>query len=202
MGGIRSCTLAVVLLVAGAKQASAQFVDLTQWTIASGGNGHWYAITTHPDDWRNVEGVAASFGGYLTSITSAAENNWVYDTFINFGTCAPNWCDPATFYIGLERASPGGPFAWVSGEPLGFTAWHAGEPNNEGGVEGSTQMFKTGGLVVWNDIDFDSNPMVGVVEWDTAPPLSTVPEPPTIALLAIGLAGIVATRAERSIKLF
>ena len=154
----------------GNDNVQAQFLGLTQWTTGPGANGHWYAITEAAGDFRDIKTLAGSLGGTLVSITSAAENEFVYNNFVALGTCAPVWCQPATFYIGLERVSSGGPFAWLTGEPLVFTAWNTGEPNNAGD-ERVAHMFKVGGEVLWNDISFTSNPMRGVIEWTEDPTL-------------------------------
>ena len=173
---IRGLTSAfVVALVLGAKTGplQAQLLGLTQWTTGPGANGHWYAISDGAGDFRDIKSLASSLGGTLVSITSAAENEFVYDNFVALGTCAPVWCQPATFYIGLERVSSGGPFAWLTGEPLVFTAWNTGEPN-DAGDERVAHMFKVREEVLWNDISFNSNPMRGVTEW-TEDPTTIIP---------------------------
>src|SRR6185436_11393637 len=51
-----------------------------QWTTNSGGNGHFYEAVLAPNGitWANAQAAAASSGGYLATITSAGENNFVY----------------------------------------------------------------------------------------------------------------------------
>jgi hypothetical protein len=189
--------VAGLLGMATVDRLEAQYLGLTQWTTGSGANGHWYAITESEGDFRVAETLAGYLGGYLVSIGSAQENQFVYSVFAVLGTCAPVWCEPSTFYIGLERVSSGGPFAWVSGEPLGFTAWNTGEPNDQGD-ERVAHMFAYNGQVLWNDIAYNSNPMRGVIEWTEDPTgMSTVPEPITLTLLGTGLMGIGAVRRWR-----
>ena len=196
--------LAFGILVAGSLGMAtvvplkAQYLNLTQWTTGPGANGHWYAITQAADDFRVLKTLAEYLDGYLVSINSAEENQFVYNMFYILGTCAPVWCEPSTFYIGLERVSSGGPFAWNSGEPLAFTSWNTGEPNNQGD-ERVAHMFEQNGQVLWNDIAYNSNPMRGVIEWNEDPTrLSTVPEPITITLVGTGLLGIAAVRRRRN----
>ena len=42
--------------------------------------------------------------------------------------------------IGLSDAASEGTFTWSTGEPLAYTNWHAGEPNNPGGNENNTLL--------------------------------------------------------------
>lgn len=183
-----------VLLSAHSARLEAQYLGLTQWSSGAGANGHWYAITEAADDFRVVDVFAASLGASLVSVTSSEENQFVYSSFVSLGTCSPVWCAPATFFIGLMRTSSGGPFAWRTGEALGFTAWNTGEPNDQGD-ERVAHMFSARGEVLWNDISFDSNPMRGVIEWENDP--TVAPEPATLTLLATGLAGLGGFRARR-----
>lgn len=194
----RSALLTGLLATAGTTQAAAQsYLGLVQWTTGPGANGHWYAITDAADDFRTLKSLAWNLGGTLVAINNAEENQFVYSSFVGLGTCAPVWCQPATFYIGLERVYSGGPFAWLTGEPLTFEAWNVGEPNNQGD-ERVAHMFGKQGEVLWNDIAYNSNPMRAVIEWNEDPRnLSVVPEPISIALLGTGLVGVGIARARR-----
>lgn len=187
--------IATVSIAGFAGRSDAQYGGLTQWT-GLGANGHWYAITEAADDFRVLQVFAESLGGTLVSITSAAENQFVYSNFVSLGTCAPVWCSPATFYIGFVRASQGGPFEWLTGEPVTFTSWNEGEPNNSGD-ERVTHMFsKDGGqTALWNDISYTSNPMRAVIEWEQNP--TVVPEPATFVLVASGMLALGIQRRVR-----
>ena len=47
-------------------------------------NGHLYYLLT-ADTWTNSEAEAVALGGHLVTINDAAENQWVVDTFANYG---------------------------------------------------------------------------------------------------------------------
>ena len=62
-------------------------------------------------------------GGYLASITSYSENDFLYATFK----------DPAFFpeaWIGYSDDNSANTWEWVSGEESSFTYWHPNQPSN------------------------------------------------------------------------
>ncbi len=95
----------------------------TQWDIALGGNGNWYAaipLETDSDCWSTSNMMAIQRGGHLATILSVEENQFLLD-FIN------------TAYSGANCSIGGildetGNWQWITGEPWEFTNWQAGEP--------------------------------------------------------------------------
>lgn len=86
------------------------------------GSGHDYFLTSQ-SNWTDAEALAVSMGGHLASISDAAENAWICNTFSTFGgTNRQLW-------IGLNDLDSPGQFRWSSGEPVAFTNWSPGEPN-------------------------------------------------------------------------
>ncbi|MCL2807163.1 MAG: protein kinase [Coriobacteriia bacterium] len=49
----------------------------------------------------------------------------------------------------------GGSFYWVDGRPMTFTAWAAGEPNNDGGIENRAALFYARDMWAWYDTPND-----------------------------------------------
>src|ERR1035437_4592805 len=51
-----------------------------QWTVASGGNGHYYDVLSAPAGitWDDASSGATALGGYLATITSDEENSFVF----------------------------------------------------------------------------------------------------------------------------
>src|SRR5436190_10079786 len=52
----------------------------SRWTRAAGGNGHWYKAVLLPKGvtWEETSALAAQQGGYLATILSEGENNFVF----------------------------------------------------------------------------------------------------------------------------
>ncbi len=53
---------------------------LVEWPLNEGGNGHYYEVILVPEgiDWQAAYNAANAAGGYLATITSQAENDFVY----------------------------------------------------------------------------------------------------------------------------
>lgn len=147
---------------------------------------HEYALTT-PGSWNDLRNVATANRGYLVSINTSAENQWLVNNF-----------NPSSnFAIGLSDAVQEGNFRWESGEPLTHINWNPGEPNN--GTSGNNAyMFtishpsgRTPGT--WDDYNGQSI-IPGVVE---RVGVGAVPEPSTMLLLGSGALALLASRRRR-----
>ena len=163
---------AFVLLAA--LPAHAQWV---RWDASVGGNGHWYrpvpgfaGLT-----WTLAEQLTRSEGGYLATITSPAENAFVFDLV-----------DAPQFWTGFNGSGPGfGGFQqngaaepadgwqWVGGEPLAYSNWLPGQPDNYPGGPSEDRLHFWGDgprAATWNDIGRDDTNLGGyVMESDTTP---------------------------------
>ncbi len=135
----------------------------TCWKVSEGGNGHWYkAVLLFKDvTWSEAERLAQADGGYLATITSAAENNFVF-RLIN----APQFFSdehgtgPALGGCQQDGAhEPEGDWSWVTGEPWDFNGWSPGEPNNgraRDGTEDRLHYYSGKGRTpapTWNDVN-------------------------------------------------
>jgi hypothetical protein len=185
-GGDKSMRIALTIIVVAAISTSAA-ADLTwhTWRVADGGNGHAYAALTTPDTWANHNTAATSLGGYLATLTSAAENEWVLNRFAN----SPN------YWIGLYQP-PGTPepdegWVWVTGEAYQWTNWKDGEPNNHVYVAGAWRdedhVCVAGVPHTWNDRNADYSDLHAIVEHSNP---EEIPEPSTLLLMLCGAAAV------------
>jgi len=100
--------------------------------LTNAANAHTYYLLS-ADTWTASEAEARGLGGHLVTINDAAENQWVLNTFFPL-TGVPY----ASLWIGLNDAANEGQFVWANGEPVTFTYWYPGEPNNLGGEDYAT----------------------------------------------------------------
>ena len=163
------------------------------------GNGHGYQVVTVASgiSWTDARDQAASLGGYLVSIHSDAENDFVKSLVRANASLWSSGGYRGCWLGGYQQpgsAEPAGGWSWVSGEAWTYSAWGAGEPNNAAGYEHVLEIMDfLGGYgqsssVAWNDMSATGGnwgPMkTFVVEFQP------VPAPGAgVALLAAGLIG-------------
>jgi hypothetical protein len=134
--------LAVITsLISTATVAVADITNQAQWTIASGGNGHTYRVVAKPGliSWNTANSEASLAGGYLATITSPAENAFVFSLIDNAAFWTQSANDHGPWIGGFQApgsSEPAGGWTWVtqpgetSPEPFSYSNWEAGEPNN------------------------------------------------------------------------
>jgi hypothetical protein len=108
---------------------------LTGFTSQQNYNGHSYYRSTGSAFWTDARNACTNMGGYLVTVTSAAENNFI------FGLWPSGW-------IGLTDEVNEGVWRWVTGETYSYSSWNPGEPNNAGNED--YVQFVGGGK--WNDL--------------------------------------------------
>lgn len=133
-------------------------------------NGHIYEYVSYTASWNNANTNAATrskYGstGYLTTITSQAENDFVAARLLNAG------------WMGASDAAVENTWRWVTGPESGiqfwsgtssgstvggmYANWGTGEPNNAGDED--CAQFLTGGTGKWNDLPCASTTLPGYV---------------------------------------
>lgn len=111
-------------------------------------NGHYYLVIEENIDWatareRAVKAYYNGNYGYLVTLTSQAENNFVA-SLIGEKRAWLGGHQP------VPQPDPNAGWFWVTGEIWSYTDWAAGEPN---GIEESEYAlsFVGGGYGLWND---------------------------------------------------
>jgi hypothetical protein len=177
-------------LVAGGHPRAALAVE---GAVENPNNNHWYLFVAGQSaaDWASSSGAAAAAGGYLASIGSVEENDWIVANIL-----APAG---ATAWIGGSDTQSEGTWTWTDGESWSFANWAPGEPSDWSGAENWLAMAPDGS---WSD-EAASLTLTGfVIEWDSDPNAEVPPVPPTaptnlVAVYSQG-AGVALTWDDRS----
>lgn len=155
---------------------------VTQGEVFFEDNGHLYKYISYNGTWNQAQTHAAgqtAYGatGYLTTITSQTENDFVAARLLNAG------------WMGASDAAVEGAWRWVTGPENGtqfwsglsggstvggnYANWGTGEPNDSGGED--CAQFLTGGSGKWNDLPCSTYALPGyVVEFGAPGALPTV----------------------------
>lgn len=135
------------LLGAAALQLAAPALHAApvQWTVAAGGNGHWYEYVSTGSIFVGIgfdAARAAALGsshqglqGYLATVTSAQEQAFIQSSFpflLGFGATGNAW-------LGGSDAAVEGEWRWLDGPEAGqsfaYANWLLGQPVNAPGFE-------------------------------------------------------------------
>ena len=110
-----------------------------EWKVADGGNGHSYRVVSVPEGitWTEANRRAVAARGHLVTITSKAENDFVFalldhPEYWNRMDHGPWMMGPWIGGVQAEGAhEPDGGWQWVTAEPFVFTNWIPGDPNDD-----------------------------------------------------------------------
>jgi photosystem II stability/assembly factor-like uncharacterized protein len=121
-----------------------EMIKTSTWVI-NPTNGHSYKVI-ECGTWQQCHNTAIVQSANLVTIRNKAEQDWLISTF-----GANEW-----FWIGLTDQVQETNFVWMSREPLTYTNWAEGEPNNfwDGGEHWVVMNWGTGGT--WNDLGLNS----------------------------------------------
>ncbi len=147
--------LRTILTILGVSIATSASAVPVLWSSADGGNDHYYEYFDANVSWDAAHAAAAAstFGGdtgYLVTVTSAAENTFLFGLTSN-----------GNVWLGANDLAAEGTFEWVTGPEAGtvfytggavvagqFSGFVGSEPNNAGGNEPYVHSFGPG---FWND---------------------------------------------------
>ena len=187
-GKYKSMAASAVLALGVAAPVAAVPVE---WTVGSGGNGHFYEFIDARTSWtaaRTAAQASSHLGqqGYLATITSAGEQAFL------LGLASDGWLGGTDQTVEGEWRWADGPEAgnlfWTGGPggtASGFASWNAGEPNNSGNED---YVHLQGGR--WNDLPTSSTVGGRFVEFNA----HAVPLPGTLSLACLALTALLLSR--------
>ncbi len=154
--GLLLLTLLVSSSKSFAEEPSADtLIHVIQWSLAEGGNGHWYGVIDSKHPWVVQQSLATTFVrdgqlGYLATITSSRENDWIALHMLPYGQPA----ESDRYFIGGYRAA--GNYHWLTHESWIWSNFAPGEPNHHGtalAIYGPTSVK----LGKWDDVPDDTS---------------------------------------------
>ena len=119
-------------------------------------NGHYYKVFNENSNWQNAKNRCEKMGGYLVTITSFKEQQFIEDLLREYG-------NKNFYWIGAYRSSDGYEykkgqiFKWVTGEGSIFSNFADKQPDNYQNNEDVLMIFGNDRdqLGKWNDISKD-----------------------------------------------
>lgn len=144
--------------------------------------GSIYQLTTTAMTWAQAEAEAVALGGHLVAINDAAEQAALIS---QFGSAE-------IFWIGLTDQVTEGTFVWSNGDPLTYTNWAGGQPDDSLGEDFVVMNWGSPGP--WNDFGADAS-VRGIIELTSA-----VPEPGSLVLMGMGALGILGLVGRKRLK--
>jgi hypothetical protein len=120
--------------------------------------GHTYESVLVPDGitWDDASAAAQAAGGYLATITSASEDQFVFDLINN-----PVFYSPPSVsgdflgpWLGGRKATGQSNFEWVTSEPFAYSNFENNQPDGVFGSDQKIQYYKVNSLAAgskWGD---------------------------------------------------
>ncbi len=124
------------LITGGTFALSSEFALADSLLIRNPASNHWYQRFDNSMSWYAAKSFCERRAGYLATITSQAENNFVW---INLAFQSPN---AGGTWLGATN-DKNGVYKWITGEQWSYVNWNAGtgEPNNSDIVSGGSEHY-------------------------------------------------------------
>lgn len=128
--------------------------------------GHLYIVVFEESGtrWTSANEKARRAGGYLVTVSDASENRFLYDLFSQDDRFILKQTNGSLYgpMIGLHQfdrsSEPAGGWAWANGEPISFTGWSRGNPDNYKNRQHYASFYWRSGLdnakrlLWWDDV--------------------------------------------------
>lgn len=118
-----------LLLLTTLISVSVNSVQADSTKLINPDNLHSYKRFDTVTTWPKAKFFCASKGGYLSTITSQAENDWVWS---KFGVSPADYIGYIGFWLGGNDSATEGQWTWITGESWSYTNWSPSNPNNDG----------------------------------------------------------------------
>jgi len=105
---------------------------------------HKYYIAQEWRSWNDAKDRATALGGYLLTISSQAENDFIQNNLGDY-----KW---DSYWLGYSDTAEEGTFVWANGSDASYTNWNGGEPNNSGDED---VVEFNGHNGKWNDLNIN-----------------------------------------------
>ena len=105
---------------------------------------HKYYIAQEWRSWNEAKDRATALGGYMLTISSQAENDFIQNNLGDF-----KW---DSYWLGYSDTAEEGTFVWANGSDATYTNWNGGEPNNSGDED---VVEFNGHNGKWNDLNIN-----------------------------------------------
>jgi len=116
-------------------------------------NGHSYQRIDTKMTWQNAKTHCENLDGYLATITSEEENQFVYTNLVS-PVSGSSW-------LGGTDESTEGKWQWITGEEWNFSNWNSGEPTSRN----KEDYLHFHAQIAWNDV-YNSSLYRPICEWN------------------------------------
>lgn len=131
---------------------------------------HWYKLL-EPAPFADHVADAEALGGYFVTVNDAAEDRWILENFAQAALVmlASRTDDHRPVLIGLTDEAEEGIWVWPNGDPVSYTNWFPGQPDNYQylgyGPENHVALSFGGVITRGEWFDFDADPEEPLPPW-------------------------------------
>jgi len=160
----------------------ADIVQADSARLLNTANSHYYQRFDLVKSWESAGKACAATRGYLATITSQEENDWVVASKLYSSPSGYNY-----FWLGGSYSEADKTWVWDTGEAWGYTNWTAGYP---GSSQEPLAVAKNGKWISYNR----NNSLPYVCEWNL--PTDKVDAP--VDVKTEGFSGVLAVDCENT----